>query len=464
VSRTVPADSPTTPVEARTVPAEAGATRADPHFWDGRSVLLTGHTGFKGAWLALWLQALGARVTGLAPPPPTEPSLHALARVGEHMAGELAVDVRDAPAVREAVRATRPEIVLHLAAQPMVRRSLREPALTFAINVLGTVNVLDAVRLDGESVRAVVVVTSDKCYANPPGTVRRFTESDPLGGSDPYSSSKACAELVTAAYRESFFASGGRPRVASARAGNVIGGGDFGEDRLVPDILRAYDTNLPVRVRNPDAIRPWQHVLSPLSGYLLLAQALCESGEDADIPKQHSVEVDRTSGSGAFAGHEEEAEEAEEAEEEEEEEVARAFNFGPPPQNARTVRAVVVRLAELLASERSGGSPGAGGLPGGDPASGAGASASGGALSYELDEAPNPPEAARLELDSTAAERVLGWRPRWDLEEALARVAAWHEAYRRGEDMRALSLAQLEGFRRGSANVGDLQGSSPDSR
>jgi CDP-glucose 4,6-dehydratase len=426
----------------------------DPRFWDGRSVLLTGHTGFKGAWLALWLQAVGARVTGLAvPSPPTDPSLHVLARVGEHMAGELPVDVRDAPAVREAVRGARPEIVLHLAAQPMVRRSLREPALTFAINVLGTVNVLDAVRLDGESVRAAVVVTSDKCYANPPGTVRRFIESDPLGGRDPYSSSKACAELVTAAYRESFFASGDRARVASARAGNVIGGGDFGEDRLVPDILRAYDAGRPVRVRNPEAVRPWQHVLSPLSGYLLLAQALCEAGADAGQDARQDAGREARHDAGQRA-----------------EVVARAFNFGPRPQDARTVREVVVRLAESLASERASGSPG------GDPVSGAGASGSGGALSYELDEAANPPEAARLELDSTAAESVLGWRPRWDLEEALARVAAWHEGYRRGRDMRALSLDQIAEFQRapesaprsepesGPANVGDLQGSSQRSR
>jgi CDP-glucose 4,6-dehydratase len=435
----MPPDSPATPAGAGAAPAEARVPPADPQFWRGRSILLTGHTGFKGAWLALWLQALGARVTGVAPSPPTEPSLHALARVGEHMAGELPIDVRDAPAVREAVRATRPEIVLHLAAQPMVRRSLREPSLTFAVNVLGTVNVLDAVRLDGESVRAVVVVTSDKCYDNPTKTVRRFTESDPLGGRDPYSSSKACAELVTAAYRESFFASGECPRVASARAGNVIGGGDFGEDRLVPDVLRAYDAGRPVRVRNPAAIRPWQHVLSPLSGYLLLARALCES--DGQARRDARRDADQ---------------EAETA--------ARAFNFGPRPRDARTVREVVVGLSESLVYERSIGSSGCDPLLGAGTSAGARGSSDGGAFSYELDEAANPPEAERLELDSTAAERVLGWRPRWDLEEALARVAAWHEAYRRGQDMRALSLAQIADFQSGTANVADLQGSSRRSR
>jgi len=385
--------------------ALASAALIDPDFWSDRSVLLTGHTGFKGAWLSLWLQSLGARVTGLAPAPPTEPSLYALARVGSHMAGELAIDVRDAPAVLEVVRSVRPEVVLHLAAQPMVRLSLRAPALTFEVNVLGTVNVLEAVRLAGDCVRAVVVVTSDKCYANPSGYASSsrgvsgdaadpaggphcFVEGDPLGGRDPYSSSKACAELVTAAYRESFFAPGSdtRARVASARAGNVIGGGDFGEDRLVPDILRAYDAGLPVQVRNPDAIRPWQHVLNPLSGYLALAQSLC--GPDAD-------------------------------------EAARAFNFGPRPRDALTVLEIVSRLDGVLES----------------------------ALGYELDGSVNPPEAARLQLDSTAAERLLGWRPRWNLDEALARVAAWHESHRRGEDMRAVGLAQLTDF-------ADLQGTS----
>jgi CDP-glucose 4,6-dehydratase len=368
----------------------------DPELWRGRSVLITGHTGFKGAWLALWLQSLGARVTGLAPDAPTQPSLYALARVGEHMGGELAIDVRDALAVHEAVRATRPEIVLHLAAQPMVRRSLREPALTYAVNVTGTVNVLEAVRRAGEAVRAVVVVTSDKCYANPSGyssstsppasaeDIHRFVEGDPLGGHDPYSSSKACAELVTAAYRDSYFASGSGPRVATARAGNVIGGGDFGEDRLVPDILRAYAAGEPVRVRNPEAIRPWQHVLSPLSGYLMLAQALCRPG---------GVRF------------------------------ARPFNFGPRGQDARTVREIVQSLHALLD----------------------------GGLGYELDETANPPEAARLELDSGEAERALGWRPHWDLGEGLRRVVEWDGVRRRGGDVRAASLAQITDY-------GDLQG------
>jgi CDP-glucose 4,6-dehydratase len=278
-------------------------------FWMGRRVLVTGHTGFKGAWLCLWLQSLGARVTGLARGVPTRPSLYELAQVGAHM-DELEVDVRDAEAVRAAVDRAAPEIVLHLAAQPMVRRSLRDPALTYEVNVIGTVNLLEAVRQVGEAVRSVVVVTSDKCYENPRGRSRRFVESDPLGGEDPYSSSKACAELVTAAYRRSFFAAEDAPRLATARAGNVIGGGDWGEDRLLPDILRAAQAGEPVRVRNPGAVRPWQHVLSPLGGYLRLAEVLCRDS----------------------AG-------------------ARAWNFGPREEDERTVGAVVERLAELLDGE-----------------------------------------------------------------------------------------------------------------
>jgi CDP-glucose 4,6-dehydratase len=371
------------------IPAEGQRIRCaavpiDPDFWASRRVLVTGHTGFKGAWLSLWLQALGARVTGLAPGPPTRPSLYELAGVGAKMSDECALDVRDAGGVLEALREASPEIVLHLAAQPMVRRSLRDPAMTYAVNVMGTVNVLEAVRQAGGEARAVVVVTSDKCYENSGEASRLFVEGDPLGGADPYSSSKACAELVTAAYRSSFFASeedasraGTQIRIASARAGNVIGGGDWGEDRLVGDIVRAVGAGEPVRVRNPGAVRPWQHVLNPLSGYLLLAQELWRGDE-----------------------------------------AARAWNFGPRAGDARTVGWIVERLGALW----------------------------GGALTWELDEGANPPEAGHLALDSGNAERGLRWRPGWDLEEALERVVEWHEAHRRGEDMRRMSLDQIAGF------------------
>jgi CDP-glucose 4,6-dehydratase len=277
----------------------------DRDFWAQRRVLVTGHTGFKGAWLSLWLQELGANVSGLASGVPTEPSLYELARVGTGME-ELTVDVRDGDAVAAAMQQLRPEIVLHLAAQPMVRRSLLEPALTYAINVTGTVNVLEAARQAGVGVRAVVVVTSDKCYENHADHARRLREDDPLGGVDPYSSSKACAELVTAAYRRSLMHAAGAPRLGSARAGNVIGGGDWGVDRLLPDVVRAVRSGVPLCVRSPDAVRPWQHVLSPLAGYLELAQALARD-----------------------------------------ERFAHAYNFGPHAEDEHTVEWLVRRLVEL---------------------------------------------------------------------------------------------------------------------
>jgi CDP-glucose 4,6-dehydratase len=235
----------------------------DPGFWSGRRVLVTGHTGFKGSWLALWLASMGADVTGFSTAPPTSPSLFELAGVGGDVESVVG-DVRDAGAVDRAVRDARPEVLLHLAAQPLVRASYDDPVATWDVNVLGTVNVLQAAR--SAELHSAVVVTSDKCYDNQE-LGRSFVEDDPLGGRDPYSSSKAAQEIVAAAFRGSY----GLP-VATGRAGNVIGGGDFGSDRLVPDAMRAAAQGRPLRVRNPDAIRPWQHVLCPLHGYLLLAE------------------------------------------------------------------------------------------------------------------------------------------------------------------------------------------------
>jgi CDP-glucose 4,6-dehydratase len=279
-------------------------TAPDPRFWAGRRVLVTGHTGFKGAWLCLWLAELGARVAGYAAAPPAEPpSLYALARVGEeveHVEG----DVRDAEAVDAAVARLAPEVVIHMAAQPLVRRSFADPVGTYATNVMGTVHVLDAVRRAGDA-RVVVVVSSDKCYENREW-VWGYRESDPMGGQDPYSSSKGCAELVTAAYRASFFDGPDAPAVASARAGNVFGGGDYGEDRLLPDVFRAALASASIRIRNPHAVRPWQHVLNPLSGYLRLAERAW---------------ADRA--------------------------CARGFNFGPADEDVRPVRWIVERLGEL---------------------------------------------------------------------------------------------------------------------
>ena len=274
----------------------------DPGFWRERRVLLTGHTGFKGAWLSLWLQSLGARVTGFASDVPTQPSLYELAKVGEGMES-IEGDVRDPAALAAAMTAAAPEVVIHMAAQSLVRRSFVEPRQTYETNVMGTVNVLDAVRLHGNGVRAIVNVTSDKCYENREWEWG-YREQEPMGGFDPYSSSKGCSELVTDAFRRSFFADADGPCLASARAGNVIGGGDWGAERLVPDIMRAALAGEEVRVRNPSSIRPWQHVLNPLSGYLVLAQAMWEKPE-----------------------------------------LAEGWNFGPADEDARPVGWIVQRIA-----------------------------------------------------------------------------------------------------------------------
>jgi CDP-glucose 4,6-dehydratase len=242
----------------------------NPEFWRGRRVLVTGHTGFKGSWLLLMLQHLGANVTGFALPPPTSPSMFELTGgIGRclHIEG----DIRDATAIAKAITTAEPEIVLHLAAQPLVRASYADPIGNYATNVMGTVHVLDACRR-AQSVKTIIVITTDKCYEND-GRLSGYVEGDKLGGYDPYSNSKACAELVTSAYRDSFFAAND-VGIASARAGNVIGGGDYADDRLVPDAIRAFHNGRPVEIRNPNAIRPWQHVLEPLNGYLLLAERL----------------------------------------------------------------------------------------------------------------------------------------------------------------------------------------------
>lgn len=293
-----PDADPVTPTAAATA-----SQQLDERFWRDRRVLLTGHTGFKGGWLALWLQSMGSRVCGLSARVPTEPSLYKLARVGEGMAEQLVVDIRDFPAVQEAIRTSDPEIVIHMAAQALVRPSFADPRATFETNVMGTVNVLEAVR-GVPGVRVVVNVTSDKCYENR-GWEWGYREDEPMGGHDPYSTSKGAAELVTAGYRRSFFGDPEATRVASARAGNVLGGGDWSQERLVPDIARAALEGRTLYIRNPDAIRPWQHVVSPLSGYLLLAQRLWSSPE--------------------FAG---------------------GWNFGPVEDDARSVSWIVERLRE----------------------------------------------------------------------------------------------------------------------
>jgi len=281
----------------------------NPGFWQGRRVLLTGHTGFKGSWLALWLQDLGAELTGLALPPAGERNLFTLARVVQGMRSVIG-DIRDGALVREVVAEARPEVVLHLAAQALVQDSYERPVDTYAVNVMGTVHVLEAVRQCG-GVRAVVNVTTDKCYQNR-GQVPPYREDDPLGGHDPYSSSKACAELVSTSYRLSFLAAQGAA-LATARAGNVIGGGDWARNRLVPDLLDAFGRGETALLRNPHAVRPWQHVMEPLRGYLMLAERLHAEGAP----------------------------------------FAQAWNFGPLPDDAVPVEAVARQLAESWGAQAS---------------------------------------------------------------------------------------------------------------
>lgn len=274
----------------------------DPIFWVGKRVFLTGHTGFKGSWMALWLQQMGAEVTGFALAPPTTPALFDVARVEGGMTSIIG-DIRDRETLEQALVSADPEIVIHMAAQPLVRASYDDPVGTYATNVMGTVHLLEAVR-KASSVRACVVVTTDKCYENrewPWG----YREDEAMGGYDPYSNSKGCAELVTLAYRRSFF-NDGRTALASGRAGNVIGGGDWADDRLIPDILRAVAKGEPVSIRNPISIRPWQHVLEPVGGYLVLAQALWSTPQAA----------------------------------------AEAWNFGPRDDDAQPVQWIVERMCD----------------------------------------------------------------------------------------------------------------------
>lgn len=348
-------------------------------FWRGKKVFLTGHTGFKGSWLSLWLHALGADVTGYALEPPTDPSLFQLARIDDLVTSIIA-DVRDLDRLRAEMAHAAPDIVIHMAAQPLVRDSYKIPVETYAINVMGTVHLLEAVR-SCPSVRAVVNVTTDKVYENREWCWG-YRENEPMGGYDPYSNSKGCSELVTSAYRSSYFNEqnydGHRVAIASARAGNVIGGGDWATDRLIPDIIRAIITGKPVQIRNPHAIRPWQHVLEPLSGYLLIAQRLFEEGCT----------------------------------------YAQGWNFGPFDEDARPVEWLVQQLCSNW----------------------------GGEAGYVVDNGDHPHEAHYLKLDCSKSRAELGWYPRWPLEKALSSIVDWTRHYVAGGDLRGECLGQIKEY------------------
>ncbi|UOB54748.1 CDP-glucose 4,6-dehydratase [Burkholderia pyrrocinia] len=356
-----------------------GVVMIAPSFWSGKRVFLTGHTGFKGSWLTLWLHSLGAEVTGYALEPDTTPNLFSLARVDEGIESVIG-DIRDRGQLLNALRRAEPEVVIHMAAQSLVRASYSSPVETYETNVMGTVHVLDAIR-QVRSVRSVVIVTTDKCYENREWEWG-YRENEAMGGYDPYSSSKGCAELVTAAYRNSFFNEAAydthRVAIASARAGNVIGGGDWASDRLIPDIVKAIGAGEIVNIRNPHAIRPWQHVLEPLGGYLLLAEKLYVEGA-------------------RYAG---------------------AWNFGPDDIDAQPVQAIVEHLTSRW----------------GDNAR------------WQLDGGDHPHEATYLKLDCSKARARLGWRPRWDLDFTLDKIVDWYKAARKCKDVRTLTLAQIADY------------------
>jgi len=351
----------------------------NPAFWRGKRVLLTGHTGFKGSWLSLWLQSMGAQLTGYALTPPTSPSLFEIAGVANGMTSVIG-DIRDLAQLQAVFAKHQPEIVIHMAAQPLVRYSYQNPVETYATNVMGTVHLLEAVR-HSPGVKAVVNITTDKCYENREW-VWGYRENEPMGGFDPYSNSKGCAELVSAAYRSSFFNASQYAQhgvaTATVRAGNVIGGGDWAQDRLVPDILAAFEQGRKVNIRNPHAIRPWQHVMEPLRGYLCLAESLYEQGPS----------------------------------------FGEGWNFGPNDEDAKPVGWIVEQMAALW----------------------------GEGAQWQVDAGEHPHEAHYLKLDISKARSRLDWHPALRLNEALSLIIDWSKQHQGGADMRQVTLAQIQTY------------------
>ena len=351
----------------------------NPVFWHGKRVLLTGHTGFKGSWLSLWLQSMGAQVTGYALAPPTNPSLFDMADVGKGMTSVIG-DIRDLSKLQAVFAQHSPEIVIHMAAQPLVRYSYQNPVETYATNVMGTVHLLEAVR-NTPGVKAVVNITTDKCYENR-DWVWGYRENEPMGGFDPYSNSKGCAELVSAAYRSSFFNANNYAQhgvaTATVRAGNVIGGGDWAQDRLIPDILAAFEQGRKVDIRNPHAIRPWQHVMEPLRGYLTLAEQLFEHGPS----------------------------------------FGEGWNFGPNDEDAKPVGWIVEQMAAMWGADAQ----------------------------WQVDTGEHPHEAHYLKLDISKARSRLNWHPALRLQDALALIIDWSKQHTAGVNMRQLTLSQLQAY------------------
>jgi CDP-glucose 4,6-dehydratase len=353
----------------------------DKAFWKNKRVFLTGHTGFKGAWLSVWLHSLGAQVTGYALNPPTTPSLFELAKV-DSLVDSIIGDIRDSELLIDSMTNADPEIVIHMAAQPLVIESYKNPVETYETNVMGTVNLFEAVK-HCKNLKVVINVTTDKCYENNEW-VWGYRENEALGGYDPYSSSKACSELVTSAYRNSYYSpnkfSEHGVSIATARAGNVIGGGDWANNRLIPDIIRGLNNQEIITIRNPNAIRPWQHVLEPLGGYIMLAQAMYTQGDQ----------------------------------------FASAWNFGPREDDAKTVENIVDKLCELWD----------------------------GSASYVIEsDSTQLHEATYLKLDCSKANNVLGWMPKWDIKEALSKILEWNKEFTiSGTDVLQVTRKQINEY------------------
>lgn len=354
----------------------------DSGFWKSKKVLLTGHTGFKGAWLSIWLKSLNVELVGYSLLPPTSPSLFETANVANGMTSIIG-DILDFENFKSVVKKHKPEIVIHMAAQSLVHESYKKPLETYATNIMGTVNILEAIRQVG-NVKVIVNVTSDKCYENKEQE-KGYLEEDKLGGYDPYSSSKGCAELVTSSYRNSFFNfnplkdfSGHGVALASARAGNVIGGGDWASDRIIPDIIRAIFNSKSLKIRNPNAKRPWQHVLEPLSGYMLLTEKLWHEGKKYASP----------------------------------------WNFGPEDADIKPVSWIVEYFNENWGDK----------------------------FSWEIDKDEKPHETQCLKLDATKAKTKLGWKPKWNIETALDKTVKWYRAFKDKKDICEFTLSQIKEY------------------
>ena len=351
------------------------------NFWKNKKVLLTGHTGFKGSWLSIWLKKLGVELIGFSKDIPTEPSLFELAKVSENMISVMG-DIRNLSVIQKVIQEHQPDIIIHMAAQPLVRKSYENPLETFSTNIMGTVNLLESIKIT-EKTRVIINVTSDKCYKNN-GTNEKFSEDSPMGGYDPYSSSKACSELVTASYRDSFF----NPKeyakhgvsLATCRAGNVIGGGDWSKDRLIPDIMRGILNNEIIKIRNPNAIRPWQHVLDPLNGYLILAEKMWSAGN----------------------------------------EFSEAWNFGPTEDGEKSVKWITEKITEQWSSN----------------------------IKWDIDNDINPHEENSLRLNCMKANSRLSWRSKLKLEQGLDWVLEWYKQYKENNDMKKITEQQIEEFQK----------------